>query len=86
MIYAIILESDIVKHIFLKFFLVENNFSRRTWIEFFPLHLVQRCFPISSVHYPGKDKYLFFDSSFQIHSLNTYSQHSSQIQIFILQR
>lgn len=70
---------------FSNFFLVENNFSRKIWIEFFPLHLVQRCFPISLVHYLGKDKYLFFDSSFQINSLNTYSQRSSQIQIFKLQ-
>lgn len=38
------------------------------------------------VTYLGKGKYLSFDSFLQIHSLNIFSQHSLQTQIFKLQR
>ena len=62
----VILESDMVKYIFLNVFLVKiNKFCRKTWTEFVSLHLVEHCFPICSLHSLGKDQYLFFLPSFK---------------------
>ena len=74
----VILESDIVKYIFLNVFLVKiNNFCRKTWIEFVST-FGRALFSHLLITFSRQRSISILYSSVQIHLSSIYLQHSIQ--------